>query len=309
MTPPLKTLELRELSVHYGKLQALRGVDLTLSAGEVLILAGPNGAGKSTLIKYLLGLVKPSAGALYVDGARRGVDDGLKRDLGYLPESVAFAENLDGEQVLRFFARARGVPRQRVHQVLARVGLLHAARRRVRGYSRGMRQRLGLGVAILSEPRLLILDEPTGGLDQEGLEVLWSVLAEWRAADRLVLMATHDLTLVERRVDRMCLLEGGSVRALDTPTRLRELAALPVRVSFRLADPRDGVEALVAQARGFADGGEVALREDVLSVEVPPARLLPLLQLHTDLGKLVQGVRVEEPGLDAVYDHLLQEAT
>ena len=102
---------------------------------------------------------------------------------------------------------------------------------------------------------------------------------------------------------------GGSVRALDTPTRLRELAALPVRVSFRLADPRDGVEALVAQARGFADGGEVALREDMLSVEVPPARLLPLLQLHMDLGKLVQGVRVEEPGLDAVYDHLLEEAT
>ena len=107
----MKELGLRGLSVRYGKLEALRAVDLDLVAGEATILAGPNGAGKSTLLKYLLGLVTPTAGGLRIDGATRNVDNAFKRNMGYLPESVAFAENLDGQQVMQFFARARGVRR------------------------------------------------------------------------------------------------------------------------------------------------------------------------------------------------------
>lgn len=305
----MRQLAIRDLSVRYGKVEALRGVDLDLVAGEVVILAGPNGAGKSTLLKYLLGLVQPRAGELRIDDVLRAVDNTFKRDMGYLPEAVAFAGNLDGQQVLQFFARARGVPRQRVQRVLERVGLLRAARRRVRGYSRGMRQRLGLGIAILSEPELLILDEPTGGLDQEGLEVLWAVLDEWREAGRMVLMATHDLTLVERRVDRLCLLVDGSVRAVDTPSRLRELAGLPVRVTFRLTEHADDGDSLIERFRRFEDVVAFSLREDTVSVEVAPDRLLPLLELQAQSPGVVCGVRVEEPGLDAVYEHLLQGGT
>ena len=302
----MHNLALSGVSVRYGALEALRAIDLELAAGEALILAGPNGAGKSTLIKVLLGLVKASAGSLSVDGAARTVDNAFTRDLGYLPESVAFAENLDGQQVMQFFARARGVPRARVTQVLERVGLLHAARRRVRGYSRGMRQRLGLGIAILSEPRLLILDEPTGGLDQEGLEVLWNVLAEWRSAGRLTLIATHDLTLVERRVDRMCLLERGAVRAVDTPARLREIAGLPVQVTFTLAPSHASTGALLERVERSGEELELSAVRDVLRVRVPPDRLLPLLQLQSDLPGVVCAVRVEETGLDTVYERLLK---
>lgn len=305
----MKRLSLGGVSVRFGKLPVLDGVDLEVEAGEVIVLAGPNGAGKSTLIKVVLGLVRPDAGQLFVDGHERHVDNAFKKQLGYLPEAVAFAENLTGRQVMRFFASARGVSRSRADAVLDRVGLGHAAKRAVRGYSRGMRQRLGLGLSILSEPDLLILDEPTSGLDQEGLEVLWSVLSEWRDKGRIVVMATHDLTLVERRVDRICLLRAGSVRAVDTPARLREMAALPVRVSFTLCEDSAQAEALVERVQSWDGGRDVSRSDGVLGVEVEPKRLLSLLELRSGYPEAVSAVRVEEPGLDMVYEHLLEEAS
>jgi len=305
----MKRLSLGGVSVRFGKLAALDGVDLEVEAGEVLVLAGPNGAGKTTLIQVILGLVRPNQGQLFVDGHERHVDNAFKRVLGYLPEAVAFAENLTGRQVMRFFASARGVKKAHADEVLERVGLAHASRRAVRGYSRGMRQRLGLGLAILSDPELLILDEPTGGLDLEGLDVLWDVLAEWRQKGRIVVMATHDLTLAERRVDRICLLRAGSVRAVDTPARLREMAGLPVRVSFTLCEGSAQAEALVERVRRWGEGHEVSRSDGVLGVEVEPNGLLPLLELHSGYPEAVSAVRVEEPGLDMVYEHLLEEAS
>jgi Cu-processing system ATP-binding protein len=303
----VKRVALEGVSVRFGKLPALQGVDLAVSAGEALVLAGPNGAGKSTLLRVLLGLVRPDAGRLLVDGIERKVDNDLKRSVGYLPEAVAFAENLTARQVMSFFASARGVPRARVAEVLERVGLARAAGRAVRGYSRGMRQRLGLAVAVLSRPELLILDEPTGGLDQEGLSVLWSVVAEWRREGRMVLLASHELALLERRVDRICLLRAGAVRVVDTPGRLREIAALPVRVQFTLGDDEAQAESLVKCILETGNATDVERKEGALGVDVAPRELLHLLDLRTRYPNAVRGVRVEEPGLDMVYEHLLQE--
>lgn len=303
----MKQLALEKTSVRFGKLPALVEVDLEIRAGEALVLAGPNGAGKSTLIRVLLGLVRPDAGQLVVDGRACKVDNALKQRIGYLPEAVAFAENLTGKQVMRFFASARGVSRKRAAEVLERVGLASAAGRAVRGYSRGMRQRLGLAVAILSTPELLILDEPTGGLDQEGLSVLWSIVAEWRQADRMVLMATHELALVERRVDRICLLRAGAVRVVDTPRRLREIAALPVRVSFTLGADEAQADALFQRVREADGAFGVERRDGTLGVEVSPRELLGLLDLRSAFPDAVAAIRVEEPGLDLIYEHMLQE--
>jgi Cu-processing system ATP-binding protein len=297
----VKRLALQEVSVHFGKVEALRAASIIVDGGEVVALVGPNGAGKSTLLRVLLGLVRPDAGQLLVDGKKRVVDNRFKRELGYLPEAVAFAENLSGRQVLRFFASARGVPRQRVDKALSRVGLGHAAKRAVRGYSRGMRQRLGLAVAIVAEPHLLILDEPTGGLDQEGLSVLWSILSEWQEAGRLVLIASHDLTLLERRVNRLCLLDQGQVRAFDTPAALRSRAALPVRVSYTLNEAERTT--LVERVQAWGKHAELEHNGSALQIEVSPEDLLSLDNLRRGLE--VEAMRVQEPGLDVVYEHLL----
>lgn len=300
----MKGLSLDHVSVRFGQVQALDDVSLALGAGEVAMLVGPNGAGKSTLIRVLLGLVRPDAGALRVDGNARSVDNAFKTHLGYLPEAVAFAENLGGRQVLSFFAAARGVSKRRVDAVLERVGLTHAARRAVRGYSRGMRQRLGLGISLLSEPQLLILDEPTGGLDQEGLTVLWSVLSEWRAAGRMVLMASHDLTLLERRVNRICVLKNGRVLADDSATGLRSLVALPITVVIGLDGDIGATDALVDLIAAKNPGASVHRGPSQLEIQVAPAELLPMLSTAIDAPG-VASVRVLEPGLDDVYEHLL----
>jgi Cu-processing system ATP-binding protein len=296
-------LELRDVSVRFRSVEALNHVTLGVEAGQIVLLAGPNGAGKSTLIGVLLGLVRPDTGSLAVDGKKRVVDNTFKRSLGYLPEAVAFADNLSGRQVLGFFARARGAKRSRIDAVLERVGLTHAARRAVRGYSRGMKQRLGLALAILSDPEILVLDEPTGGLDQEGLNVLWSILSEWQAKDRMVLMASHDLTLLERRVDRICLLKKGRLCADDEPGRLRRSAALPVRVHFELQGDHDK---FVAAIRAWDGTKAMEIEANRLRVDIDGDSLVGLMNLRSGFEGVVVGVRVVEPGLDLVYEHLLE---
>ena len=124
-----------------------------------------------------------------------------------------------------------------------------------------------------------------------------------------MVLATHDLTLVERRVDRICLLRAGSVRAVDTPARLREIAALPVRVSFSLCEGSEQAEALVERVQRWDGGLGVSRSGGVLGVEVEPGRLLSLLELRAGFPEAVRAVRVEEPGLDMVYEHLLEEAS
>ena len=296
------------LAVHFGSVHALAGVDLELGAGETSVLAGPNGAGKSTLLGVLLGLLEPDAGRVLVDGrdlvaSGRRFRREVREQVGYLPESVAFADTLTGRQVLRFFAYARGVSRTRVEQVLERVGLARAAGRAVRGYSRGMRQRLGIGVSILSEPELLVLDEPTGGLDQQGLGLLWDVLQEWRDAGRTAVVSTHDLALIEARADRVHVLSAGRVVASGTPDELRERADLPVRVRLEMHEHRSAEP--LAGALSGALGVPVDLAGGLIRLEVPPAALLAVLeQLGASSGD-VANVRVEEPGLDAIYEHLL----
>ncbi len=305
----MKRLELREVTVNFGAVHALAGVSVALSAGEVLMLVGPNGAGKSTLMSVLLGLVRPDHAELRVDDEPRSLrGHGIKESVGFLPEAVAFSESLTGRQVLRFFAWARGVPRTRIDAVLARVGLAHAQGRSVRGYSRGMRQRLGLGVAILSEPEILILDEPTGGLDQEGLTVLWSVLEEWRAKGRAVLLASHDLALLERRVDRICLMSRGRVKTEGTPEALRLRARIPHRVTFDLNDcATERVEALVAALAeiGLTPSERVDRR---FFVDVEHDALLPLMAAQARFPDVVAQLRVLEPQLDQIYERLLEEA-
>ena len=294
---------MKEVSVRFGSVQALDSVGLQLSQGQATLLAGPNGSGKSTLMGVLLGLVRPNAGSLEIDGRTARSGRSLKERIGYLPEAAAFAPNLSGRQVLQFFARARGVGRSRLEEVLETVRLTEAASRAVRGYSRGMLQRLGIAVAVLAEPELLILDEPTGGLDQAGLSVLWAILDEWHERNRMVLMASHDLVLMERRVDQVVMLSGGLVVASGSPVDLRRRAMLPIRVHFDMA-PTSRNSELIGEIGRIS---RVSTTSDTgLVTEVEPDGLLALLALQPRFNGAVTGIRIEEPGFDAIYQSTLE---
>jgi Cu-processing system ATP-binding protein len=198
------------------------------------------------------------------------------------------------------------VSRARVVDVLEEVGLARVGRRAVRGYSRGMRQRLGLGVAIIAQPDLLVLDEPTVGLDQEGLAVLWRVLDEWRDAGRVVLVSTHDLALTERRVDDIAILRSGRVLVQGSANNLRLKADLPHRVSLDVeGSERNGIrrlhEALTDWGKGI-----VTLAGEQLVIELPPDAILELMKLQGAYPGVVRRLRVEEASLDMVYERLLE---
>jgi len=168
-----------------------------------------------------------------------------------------------------------------------------------------MRQRLGLAVAILSTPELLILDEPTAGLDQEGLEVLWQVLREWRETGRLVLVSSHDLALMERRIDQLCVLRSGRVLAHGSKEDLRQAARLPHRVWLDVdgAEP-NRIDLLCGAIEDWAPG-RVERLDGRLCVELPEDSILELMQIQGHFAGTVRGLRVEEPTLDLVYEKLL----
>nr|BFE97424.1 hypothetical protein GCM10020185_79600 [Pseudomonas brassicacearum subsp. brassicacearum] len=175
----MNVVEIEGVSQYYGDVAVLRGLDLNLAQGEVLGLFGHNGAGKTTTMKLILGLLRASEGQVRVFG-RAPSDPSVRQMLGYLPENVMFYPQLSGLETLRHFARLKGATPEQVQRLLEEVGLAGAATRRVKTYSKGMRQRLGLAQALLGQPRLLLLDEPTVGLDPIATQDLYQLLDRLR---------------------------------------------------------------------------------------------------------------------------------
>lgn len=193
---------------------AIDSVDLDLDAGEVVGVLGPNGSGKSSLFRILAGEVRPTAGTARILG-RPATDPELVRSVGYQPEGPMPFANLSGRDVLRHLARLSGLPggeaRERADHWLERLGMSHAARRPVRGYSTGMRRRTAIAAALLTDPEVLILDEPTSGLDPQGSELVLQLVRERADQGGTVLLASHHLQEIEEACDRAVLLVDGNI--------------------------------------------------------------------------------------------------
>ncbi len=289
-----ETVSLRGVSKRYGPITAVRDLDLALHAGEVIALVGHNGAGKTTQIKMMLGLARPSAGRVELLGGDPVVHGlTLRREVGYLPESVSFHLALTGRETLAFYARLKGVPLAGLDAAFAAVGLDGAADRAVGTYSKGMRQRLGLAQALIGHPRVLILDEPTSGLDPALRREFYAIVAARAAEGATVLLASHALTELEGRADRVVIVNRGAKIADGTLADLRALARLPVHVRMR-------------PASDFAGKGWQRLPDGSFETLVEPAAKLPLLaRLLADPGAVADLI-VTEPTLDDLYAHFLQ---
>ncbi|MBT6492512.1 MAG: ABC transporter ATP-binding protein [Deltaproteobacteria bacterium] len=301
----MKTIGLSKISVRFGDVQALSDVTFKVEAGEVVMLAGPNGAGKSTLLQVLLGLVRPDCGSVVSNNEQISIGSLFKQKLGYLPESVSFSSSLTAQMVMNFFARARGVGRTRVRDVLKFVGLFDARNRPVGGFSKGMRQRLGLGVAIMAEPQLLVLDEPTAALDHQGLKVFYEVLDDWRSKGRMVLLTSHDITLMEQRVDKICILKAGEIAAWATPEELRKRYALPALVSLRVEN------SFKAERLDELFNGQVKLESSLgshIQLKVHPSKLLDLTKWVAKYQGEIKEIGVRDAQMERVYERVLELA-
>lgn len=284
---------LRGVTRRYGRNVAVSDVDLTLRAGECVGLVGHNGAGKSTLIKMMLGLIKPNAGSIAVFGATPAAGAAAREHVGYLPENVALFPSMTGAETLAFFARLKRQPVSRNAALLKKVGIADAAHRRVGGYSKGMRQRLGLAQALLGEPRMLLLDEPTTGLDPALRQSFYEIVRDLRREGAMILLSSHALAELEGQVDRVVVMNRGR-KAADGPiSSLRALAGIRPRIRLRLPQaPRAVVNGPDAWA-GWTDAGGGAM--EMICDEDTVASVL------RTLPPAAREVEIVRPSLDELY--------
>jgi ABC superfamily ATP binding cassette transporter, ABC protein len=224
-----------QLSKTFGNFTAVNKVDIHINAGEMIALAGHNGAGKSTLMKMLLGLLTPTSGSISING-HSATSLAARQLIGYLPETVALYPNMTGFETLDFFADLKHVSRERNRELLTRVGIIEAAKKRVGTYSKGMRQRLALAQALLGQPKILLLDEPTTGLDPASRADFYRILDELRAQGTAILLSSHALAELADQADRIVIMKSGVKTADGDLHALRRDAGLPTRLRAWFAD-------------------------------------------------------------------------
>ena len=298
----MNCFELDRISHSYDRETVLKDVTLQLNPGEILGLFGHNGAGKTTTIKLILGLMKPSAGRLSVLGGEAG-DPKVSQHIGYLPENVMFYPQLTGREILAHFARLKGASPNQVPELLAQVGLADAMDARTRTYSKGMRQRLGLAQALLGKPRLLMLDEPTVGLDPVATADLYRLLRQLRDEGTGIVLCSHVLPGVEPYIDRAAILTAGALKAVGDLPSLRRQANMPVTLDLT---PTGDVSLLEDAVNTAIRGrGAMARRQDgQVMVNVAPQEKMPLLQALLPSGA-VADLSIHQPSLEDLYVHFI----
>ncbi len=258
MTKPSPVIRTRGLTRHYGPTVGVEGLDLEIRPGEIFGFLGPNGAGKTTTIRLLLDLIRPTRGQAFLFGVP-SPDHRVRSRVGYLPGDLSLDGRMSGRQVLTFLSRLDGHPRDEVFgrgqgELLDRLGLPERdLKRKVRDYSRGMKQKLGLVSVFQHRPRLLILDEPTTGLDPLVREVVFRLMAEAREEGATIFHSSHVLSEVDRTCDRVGVLRQGRLVALLTVAEARKAALRRMVVEFRKDPPVEalaGCGARVVSTRG-----------------------------------------------------------
>ncbi len=288
------TLKISALTKTFAGVKALDAVSLDIAPGQRVALLGHNGAGKSTMMKIILGLIPYDSGTVEVCGGRPGTA-AARAQVAYLPENAAFHPALTGQEQIAHYLSLRGESPKRAMELLERVGLHAAARRRIGTYSKGMRQRVGLAQALIGKPRLLVLDEPTSGLDPVSRRDFYALLDGLAAEGASVLLSSHALTEVEARTDRIVILSGGRMVAMGTLGDLRRTAALPVAMQVTA---RNGhISELAAALPG-------AIRVDGdLRLTCAQDEKLPILARIAGFGDKVADIEVVPPSLEDIYSH------
>ncbi len=289
----MNIVELDNVEKRYQGVHALKGLNLTLQQGEILGLFGHNGAGKTTTIKLILGLIEASRGTVRVFGEDPTLSEARnqRRKLGFLQENVSFYDQLTGLEVLTYFARLKGVSKKHCLALLDQVGLSHAEKRRVKTYSKGMRQRLGLAQALLGDPKLLLLDEPTVGLDPIATQDFYQRLEQLKQQGCTIILCSHVLPGVEKYIDRALIMGRGNLLAQGNLHDLRHEADLPMTLSLQ-----GNIELPAELQSQSADGS------DGIQLQVPIREKMQVLQSVMNLPGL-ENLDLHLPTLEDLYTH------
>jgi ABC-type multidrug transport system ATPase subunit len=288
------------LTKRYGKdIVAVDNLNLQVSRGEVFGFLGPNGAGKTTTLRMLLGLIRPTSGSAEVVGRHPGEPDGLAR-VGSLVESPAFYPYLSGRENLKVVADYAGLPFERIDPALDEVELLPRAKDKFGTYSMGMKQRLAVAAALIKEPELMILDEPTNGLDPQGVVEMRTLIRRLGTGARTVLLSSHLLNEVEQTCDRVAIIRKGKLIVEGRVNELRGQATLIVK-----ATPADAARRALERIVGSAAVGG---SDGTIRLSVGPDRAADINAALVGAGIRVSELRPAERTLEEVFLELTGEA-
>ena len=296
--PPL--VETSGLGKRYGAITAVRDLNISVRRGEVYGFLGPNGAGKTTTLRMLLGLLKPSSGTAKVLGEEPGSPLGLQ-GVGALVESPAFYPYLSGRDNLRVMASYCGAPHQRVAEVLGQVELAGRAKDKFKKYSLGMKQRLGVAAALLKDPELLILDEPTNGLDPKGMADMRTLIRRVGHGERTVLLSSHLLGEVEQVCDRVGVIHNGELMIEGTVDELRDGGGILVKV-----EPIDEARKIAADL-AWVEGAEI--EDGMLVLDTDPEKAAEINARLVSAGLRVSELRPVARSLEDAFLELTRGET
>ncbi|MBF0343358.1 MAG: ABC transporter ATP-binding protein [Nitrospirae bacterium] len=293
-------LKFQQVSKNYADVKAVDSVSFELKVGEMFGLVGPNGSGKSTLLKIMLGIIRPTAGELLVNGERLSEKgwQSFRKTIGFMPERISFYDNLTGSETLTLFARIKGGSVNNISDILDKLLTRGVLDRRVGGYSKGMRQRLNLAQALLNTPSLLILDEPTSGLDPIGTRELYDIIDNVRQKRPLtVVLSSHILAEIEEKVTRVGVMKSGVLKACGTLDELYEGLNLPLKLYITIKDKDVRLEEILKR-----DGAvDITCSNGHLMADLPREHKFKVLSSILEHKNLFVDFSVREPNLEEVF--------
>jgi ABC-2 type transport system ATP-binding protein len=305
-------LEVEGLTKRFGGLVAVDGVTLHVDAGETYGLLGPNGAGKSTTISMVAGLLEPNGGTIRVGGDTMNTKaTSLRSRIGLVPQDLAIYPDLTGRENLRFFARLYGMSRAdtatRIDEVLEVIGLAERADDRADEFSGGMRRRLNIGIGLLHQPTLLILDEPTVGVDPQSRNAILESVEQLSTEGMAVLYTTHYMEEAERLCDRIGIIDHGQLMAEGTRRELVASIGEQDRIRITCTGPLDQTATALGQIDGVIDATVDDEGFTLLAVDAPKV-VASAIEVADSNGVAVSSVEITQPDLEAVFLHLTGRA-
>jgi len=307
-----KAVQVQDLHKNFGDIYAVQGISFDVQAGEVFSLLGPNGAGKSTTISMISCLLAPTKGDVQVCGhSIKGNQMNVKAAIGVVPQEIALYEDLSARENLSFWGKMYGLRgtalKQRVGEVLDLIGLTDRQKGRVSKFSGGMKRRLNIGIALLHRPQVLILDEPTVGLDPQSRRNILDSVMVFKQQGMTVLYTTHYMEEAQELSDHIAIMDGGKLIACGTHDELVRLVGEQTRIDLTLnveaSRVLDAWQAIEGVLRVSAENGRVTALVDDSNLALPR-----LFEAATSRSARITSVDIREPNLEAVFLHLTGKA-
>ncbi|MEF8880112.1 MAG: ABC transporter ATP-binding protein [Candidatus Thermoplasmatota archaeon] len=292
-------IKVENLTKLYNNVPAVKDLSFSVERGEVFGFLGPNGAGKTTTIKAMLGLIYSDNGLIEIKGNKITPNvKHVKKEVGYLPEIVAFYDNLTGLQNLHFYAELKNTSKSECSHLLSDMGLGDAGDKKVGGYSKGMKQRLGMARAMLGSPSLLILDEPTGGLDPKGVRLIREKIKQLNKNGVTVFISSHILSEIQAVCSQVGIIKKGELVAQDSVSSLSKKANVKPKMFLVLAEVTDEIKKEVEQVDGVDN---VEVRENIVEVVCKEDIRSKVIVAVEKAGGKIDDIRTAEASLEDVF--------